>query len=125
MTPFPPFGFYTVRFDSFFDAEAAFGCSPNRHSVMNLGNHRIRLRDDHRARFQRFAGRAILPFIPKARERDNLTVGAREIVRLFAAGRVLPLVVTGRGDDAGALKCLTKERLARDRFNARVERGEP
>jgi len=72
----------------------------HRHAVVNFRDHRIRTCDDHRARLHCLAARAVFPFVPQPGERDHLTGGAREIVRLLTVRRVLPFVIARRRDNA-------------------------
>ena len=71
-------------------------------------------------------GRLIRPFGPKARNRDDLAVAPREIVRLLAARRVLPFVVARSGNEtAPLLEGITKHRLLSNRLRTGVKGREP
>ena len=74
--------------------------------------------------FSVLAGRAIAPFVPQAGGRQGRrAVACREIPRLLAVRRVLPLVVARHRDQTSrALERVAKERLCFDRLGARVER---
>ena len=63
---------------------------------------------------------------PQRRDRHGLPVASREVIRLFAIRRVLPLVVTrGRHEAAIALERIAEERLLLNRLGTRVERRDP
>jgi hypothetical protein len=94
----------------------------NRHPVVHLGHMLVCFGNDHCARLQAFIGLLVFPIRPQTCERDRLSVAAREIVRLLAAWRVLPFVMSARGDQqALGLECIAEHRIGRDGFRPRVE----
>src|ERR1039458_4044394 len=90
---------------------------------MKLSDKLIRLGDDHSARLQIITGRLVFPVGPQASDRNDLSVTSREIVRLLSARCVLPLVITGSGNETTPLfERIAKHRLLGDRFSAGIER---
>jgi hypothetical protein len=98
----------------------------DRHSVVYLGDKLAWFRDDHRARQQFVSGLLVPPDRPQASERDRLSVAPYELVRLPAACRLVPLVVSARGDRAAPPReRVAEHRLGGDGFRSGVESGEP
>src|ERR1700738_1771553 len=95
----------------------------HRHAVVQLRNEFVRLSDDHRTRLQALTRFAVLPFIPKARDREHRRSVTRcEIPGLLALRRVLPLVIARYGHEATLLpERFTEERLGRHGLDAGVE----
>ena len=56
----------------------------DRQAVVRLCDKRIGRGDDHSARFQRLVVFRVAPFVPQPRNRNHLTVAAREIAALFS-----------------------------------------
>src|ERR1700737_4231222 len=95
-----------------------------RHAVVCFRNEFVRLGDDHRTRLLQALTRfAVLPFIPKARDREHgRSVTRCEIPGLLALRRVLPLVIARDGHEATLiLERFTEERLGRHGLDAGIE----
>src|SRR6478672_7142130 len=99
----------------------------HRHTVVQFSNEFVWLGDDHRTRLQALTRVAVLPLIPKARDReDRRSITRCEIPGLLALRCVLPLVIARHGHEAAlVLERFTKERLRRYRLDARIEGREP
>src|SRR6266853_1187799 len=95
----------------------------HRHTVVQFSNEFVRLGDDHRTRLQALTRFAVLPFIPKARDREHgRSVTRCEIPGLLALRRALPLVIARDGHEATLiLEWFTEERLGRHGLDAGIE----
>src|SRR6476659_6546434 len=87
----------------------------HRHTVVQFSNEFVRLGDDHRTRLQALTRFAVLPFIPKARDREyRRSITRCEIPGLLALRCVLPLVIARHGHETTlSLERLAEERLGR------------
>jgi hypothetical protein len=92
------------------------GLQDHGHAVVQLAHELVGVRHDHCARSDGLICLSISPFIPEARNGDRRAVASREIVRLLAVRRIVPLVVARRGDQAARVQGLTERWLLCDRL---------